>query len=177
MEYLKKLRQQNVVEYILYMWYFERLARALDSEMALQAFLQSLPQGHPQNHWDLKEIIPPIYHQMVQEGIVKTPTQHLKSVTDLVVRLEQLHQKLLKDPQEEVYEGMMILTLPSLIDLKRKTPGNPGEVELGIIALAGYVTLKQEGKEILPETQKSMERISLWLKVLSEKFAQEEASL
>ena len=149
------MREQNPAEYLIYMWYLESLVRAMPRQEDFDSFLLRSPEQLP----------------VIVEDIMEQPNRHTATLTALLQELEQLHKQLLADAGEEIYEELYTAVLTAIVEIRRRSGGVAlGEVEAALVALYGYTFLKQTHQETTRATREIMMRISVWLKVLGEKY-------
>ncbi|MGP1578954.1 DUF4924 family protein [Porphyromonas endodontalis] len=167
---LSQMREQNPAEYLIYMWYLESLVRAMPRQEDFDSFLLRSPEQLPVIG-SLREVLPPLRKEMLVEDIMEQPNRHTATLTALLQELEQLHKQLLADAGEEIYEELYTAVLTAVVEIRRRSGGVAlGEVEAAIVALYGYTFLKQTHQETTKATREIMMRISVWLKVLGEKY-------
>ena len=159
------MREQNPAEYLIYMWYLESLVRAMPRQEDFDSFLSEAPEQLPLIG-SLREVLPPLRKEMLVEDIMENPNRHTATLTALLQELEQLHKQLLADAGE-----LYTAVLTAIVEIRRRSGGVAlGEVEAALVALYGYTFLKQTHQETTKATREIMMRISVWLKVLGEKY-------
>lgn len=169
----RKLRKQNIIQYLLYMWQVEDLIRAnrFDMELIHQNIINKYEQPE-----EVKKEIAQWYEELIEmmaaEGVKETG--HLQLNKNVIITLTDLHLRLLKFSKEMVYSGMYYKTLPFIVHLRAKSGGKEiPELETCFSALYGYLMLKMQAKQITPETQEAIQQISLFLNLLAEKYQQD----
>jgi len=82
--------------------------------------------------------------------------------------------RLLKNPEETVYITQYYKTLPFIVQLRAKSGGaEASELEACFTALYGYLLLRLQKKEILPETLEAVKQINTFLYCLAEKYKED----
>ena len=163
-------RQDNIAEYLLFMWQTEDLLRAcaLDIDKVQQSLIDSVDRTEEEikNSRDWYE---GLILMMKSEGIQKEG--HLQINKNLLIDLTDVHLRLLKDPKESEYIGTYYNTLPHIVALRAKS-GNmkASELETCFTALYGYLLLKLQKREISGETQAAVAQITSLLRLLSKKY-------
>jgi len=163
-------RQDNIAEYLLFMWQTEDLLRAcaLDIDKVQQSLIDSVDRTEEEikNSRDWYE---GLILMMKSEGIQKEG--HLQINKNLLIDLTDVHLRLLKDPKESEYIGTYYNTLPHIVALRAKS-GNmkASELETCFTALYGYLLLKLQKREISGETQAAVAQITGLLRLLSKKY-------
>ncbi len=163
-------KKENIIEYILYMWQVEELIRAngLDMQRINQNIIPSykLPE---EKLLQTKEWWGNLVEMMKLEG--RETTGHLQININTVNDVNQLHQRLLKAPNEQKYQFHFNSIIPTLKDFDVKT-GKKLKNDLEICLTAIYTTfiLKIKGETISEGTQTAVEEISQFLKQLAIKY-------
>lgn len=169
----KQKRNDNIVEYLLYMWQVEDLIRACQFNMDEIEARVILQYDQPE---EIKQEIRQWYQELMDmmrsEGV--TEKGHIQINKNVIIQLTDLHLLLLKSPQETLYGSLYYKTLPAIVQLRSKSGGNElPEIETCLTAVYGYLLLKMQGKEISPETTESVRLISNLLAFLAAKFHEE----
>ncbi|MFV0331094.1 MAG: DUF4924 family protein [Dysgonomonas sp.] len=169
----KKLKEDNIAEYLLYMWQVEDLIRAngLDIDKIEEQIISRFDQ--PDNiKKDIKEWYENLIDMMRRENII---TQgHLIINGNVISELTELHNRLLKSPKEADYSDIYYKTLPFIVELRSKSPDkNIPELETCFGALYGYLLMRLQKREISGETQAALSQISSFLRVLSQKYKED----
>lgn len=170
-------RQENIAEYLLYMWQVEDIMRAynLDIEKIKEAII---------NRYDVDEAARKaitdwwegLIMMMKHEG--KRETGHLQINKNVLIRLNDLHAELMKSPKYPEYGALFYKTLPFIVELRAKTPQEQqvGELETCFNALYGTLLLKLQGKEVGKDTQAAINQISLFIGTLAAYYKKNEES-
>ena len=94
------------------------------------------------------------------------------------MQLEELHRRLISNPNDIVYSGLHLQILPALIQLRGKNNGaTESDLETCFNALYGYITLSLQHKEVSEETKKSMKQISAFLAMLAHRYKMEQEGI
>jgi len=163
-------KQENIAEYLLFMWQTEDLLRAydLDPDKIEQSIINSSYQTEEEMKM-ARDWYEGLILMMKTEGLQKEG--HLQINKNIVIDLTDVHLRLLKDPKESEYIGTYYNTLPHIIALRAKS-GNEkvSELETCFTALYGYLLLKLQKREISGETQAAVTQITALLRLLSIKY-------
>ena len=163
-------KNENIAEYVLYMWQLEDILRAY--KFNIELIQSSLID--PTNHSDEKKNEARYWYlnlieQMKSEEVEKAG--HLSVNKDLVSELTLFHSQLLKNPKELKYVETYYKTLPFIVELRAKSKDKDiSEIETCFTALYGYLMLKLQQKEISAETASAISQITNLLRTLSEKY-------
>lgn len=165
----QKLRSQSVSAYLIYMYQVEDLIRAygLDAERIAAEYLPRFGYDEKQMT-EAKEWYESLARMMKEEG--KEETGHVRVVQNTLELLEDHHQELLADSDEQEYRAAYYKALPHIVALR--TQGNnkeKKEMENCIDALYGATLLKMQGKELSLGTQTALKPISELLGLLDNK--------
>ena len=166
-------RKEHIVEYLLYMWQVEDLIRAAGGEMSNIRRLLIDSCDRPE---DVKEQMSRRYEELIEqmrsEGVMEKG--HIQSNRHLLATLEELHRRLLRTSGETLYGAVYYKTLPCIIQLRAKSGGvEMSELETCITALYGYLLLRQQNREIAPETLEGIKQINTFLSFLAEKYRED----
>ncbi len=171
----KKLKEENIAEYLLYMWQIEDIIRAnkLDIDIIDKQIISGFEQ--PQNvKNEIREWYENLIDMMRREDVVEKG--HLIINKNVISELTELHNRLLKSPQENEYTEAYYKTLPFIVELRSKTQDkNTPELETCLAALYGFLLMRLQKKDISGETQSALSQISSFLRLLSLKYKEYKA--
>jgi len=171
----KKLKEENIAEYLLYMWQIEDIIRAnkLDIDIIDKQIISGFEQ--PQNvKNEIREWYENLIDMMRREDVVEKG--HLIINKNVISELTELHNRLLKSPQENEYTEAYYKTLPFIVELRSKTQDkDTPELETCLAALYGFLLMRLQKKEISGETQSALSQISSFLRLLSLKYKEYKA--
>lgn len=166
----KKLKEENIAEYLLYMWQIEDIIRAnkLDIDIIDKQIISGFEQ--PQNvKNEIREWYESLIDMMRREDVVEKG--HLIVNKNVISELTELHNRLLKSAQETEYTEAYYKTLPFIVELRSKTQDkNTPELETCLAALYGFLLMRLQKKDISGETQSALSQISSFLRLLSLKY-------
>lgn len=166
----RKLKEENISEYMLYMWQIEDLIRAngLDIDKIDKQIISQFDQPDTVKE-EIREWYENLIDMMRREDIVEKG--HLIINRNIISELTDLHIKLLKLQSENEYTTAYYKTLPFIVELRAKSPDkNIPELETCFAALYGYLLMRLQKKEISGETQATISQISSFLRLLSLKY-------
>lgn len=166
----RQKKNENIAEYLLYMWQVEDIIRVhkFDIDSINQNIIDKFDQPD-----DIKNKIKDWYEGLIEmmklEGI--TQNGHLQINKNVIIDLTDLHQRLLKSPKEPEYIASYYKTLPFIVELRSKSEDkNIPELETCFAALYGFLLLRLQQKEISGETQAAISQISSFLRMLSNRY-------
>lgn len=166
-------KQENISEYLLYMWQIEDIIRAyrLDLDEIDRHIISQFVQPETTKA-QIREWYKQLIQAMKQEGIQQKG--HLQSLQSIVDRLNRLHKQMLSpsSPNEE-YSQIYHKTLPLIVELRAKNENKEiSEVETCLSALYGYLLLRLQNKEISVQTTEGIGQISALMSKLSLAYKQ-----
>lgn len=170
-------RQQNIAEYLLYMWQVEDIIRAyhFDIDLIKENIIDRYSIDDDQRR-QLVEWYESLIDMMRREDV--TVKGHLQLNHNVLHALVDLHQALLKDPRFPQYTAEFYKTLPYIVEIRSKAgEEKPGEIETCFNALYGMLLLRLKGSEISPETQVATAQIAKFIAVLARYFKLDEDNL
>lgn len=165
----REKKQENIIEYILYMFQIEDLIRAynLDPDQieknVVVKYQQEADVLSEIKEWYRNHIDMMIHEKKQDKG-------HLVYIENLISDLEDLHVYFLKKVSNEEYLKLYQLALPAIQDLKSKLGDQViQDIHACLNGLYGYLLLKMQKKEISKLTKDAIDSISHMLAYLSEK--------
>lgn len=171
----QKLKQENIAEYLLYMWQVEDLIRAnhlnIDELEANYISRFHLPTAE---HAEMKEWYENLIEMMRSEGV--TEKGHIQINKNILVWLTDLHLQLLKSPKYPFYSATYYKALPLIVELRRKAGDEQtGELETCFNALYGLMMLRLQGRPVSEDTSRAMSTISQFIGMLSDYYKKDKA--
>lgn len=166
----KKLKEENIAEYLLYMWQIEDIIRAnkLDIDIIDKQIISGFDQPQDVKN-EIREWYENLIDMMRREDVVEKG--HLIVNKNVISELTELHNRLLKSAQETEYTEAYYKTLPFIVELRSKTQDkNTPELETCLAALYGFLLMRLQKKDISGETQSALSQISSFLRLLSLKY-------
>lgn len=163
-------KQDNIAEYLLFMWQMEDILRALklDIEKVEETLIKTNYQSGKEQK-NARDWYEGLIMMMKSEGVQEKG--HLQINKNIILELTDLHLRLLSNPGESAYIATYYKTLPHIVALRAKSGQEEiSEIETCFIALYGYMLLKLQKREISNETQAAVAQISNLMKLLSEKY-------
>ena len=161
----KQLKQQNIAEYLIYMWQVEDLIRAYGCDM--ERIRESLVSRYPaEQQEELAQWYEDLIEMMRREEVMSQG--HLQINRNIITWLTDLHLQLLASSKFPYYSAAYYKALPFIVELRAKgAKKEEPELETCFDALYGILLLKLQKKEISEETKKAQEAIAALLSMLS----------
>jgi len=162
----KQKREENIAEYVLYMWQLEDILRAYNLDIneveknIIVHFNQPLPVSQQIRQW---------YQDMIDamraEGI--TDRGHLMHVKNIIQDLSALNVSLMKDPNQVEYHKIFEQAVPAICEIIEKSGGNiKNEIDACFSGLYGVLMLRLKKKEISQPTLDAIKSISTLMAAL-----------
>lgn len=164
----QQLKQQNIAEYLIYMWQVEDLIRANHCEMERirQNIVDNYPSLSDEQHSELSQWYEDLIEMMRREEVMQQG--HLQINKNVIVWLTDLHLQLMASSKFPYYNAAYYKALPFIVELRSKgADKDKPELETCLDALYGILLLKLQKKEISEETMKAQEAITNLLSMLS----------
>lgn len=166
----KQKKDENVAEYILYMWQIEDLIRScgfnieLIEQSVIDKFIIPGESKMKVRQWYEK-----LVKTMISENV--TDKGHLEELNYIIYELTFLHNSLINIFQDKKYIDLHNEALPNIHALQKQSGGVPkNDVETCLVGLYGLFLLQIQKKPVGPETTKAMKTFSRLLAYLSKKY-------
>ena len=167
-------RKENIAEYLLYMWQIEDIIRAynLDIDKIYDNIISKYEISDEVKN-EYKDWYESLIQMMRMENVIQSG--HLQINKNVIIRLSDLHEELIKSDKFPEYRAEFYKTLPIIVELRSKAGDKKaGEIETSFNALYGILLLKLQGKEISPETAIAMKQISKFIATLAALYKKNE---
>ncbi|MCM1079506.1 MAG: DUF4924 family protein [Bacteroidales bacterium] len=165
----KKLRKENIAEYLLYMWQVEDIIRAFDCYMpALRRDYISKFDCSDEDREDLEDWYSNLIRMMTEEGCRESGHLQINNVT--LQTLAELHGQLLGSPKFPFYSTEYYKVLPFIVELRNKGDKDKNEIETCLDALYGVMMLRLQKQEISEDTLRAVREITTFVGMLSDYY-------
>lgn len=166
----QKKKQENIAEYILYLWQVEDLIRAynLNKEEISKNVVERFEQ--PENiKKEIRDWYAGLIDLLKEEG--KEKSGHLQFVLNTINELNDLHLFLLKSPDHLDYIDAYNQAKLGITELMNKSQGSvDNEIEACFNGLYGLLMLRLQQKTISPETISAISAVSKLIALLARKY-------
>lgn len=169
----KQLKENNIAEYLIYMWQVEDMIRAngCDMEKIKKNIVDSYPLTEEQKV-ELTQWYIDLIEMMRRENVMEKG--HLQINKNIITWLTDLHLQLLRSSKFPYYSAAYYKALPYIVELRAKGVNKEEpELETCFEALYGILLLKLQKKEISEETKKAQQAISGLLAMLSNYYIED----
>ena len=171
----RKLKEQSVSEYLLYMWQVEDLIRAngCDTDKLEQSVVAAYQLPEPQ-HAELVEWYANLVEMMRLEDV--KDNGHLQINKNVIIMLVDLHLRLLKSPKVPFYSAAYYKALPFIVEFRNKSNGREkNEIENCFDALYMVWMMRLQKRQVSEQTLEATAEISKFISMLSLYYSEEEA--
>lgn len=166
MQIANQKKQQNIAEYIIYMYQIEDIIRAFnfDLEAIMENFvLPQLPDRSFEKQY--REWYSDLIRQMKVQRIEKSG--HLTELKEIIIELSYLHNTLLNMTKDEKYQGVFDRALQPIEDFKEKSDlKDKNHIEVAFHGMYMKLLLKLQKKEISAETEEAFDHMRIMLAYL-----------
>jgi hypothetical protein len=141
----RELREKNIAEYLLYMWQVEDMIRAagLDSDRLYDAVIKVSGRSDEE---------------------CKTESGHLQINENVLILLEDLHQRLLDSHKQPEYRDLYYKALPFIVEFRAKNHSTDNaELRDCFNMLYGVWLLRVQGKEVSAQTAQAVKAVSAFI--------------
>lgn len=168
----QKLKKQNIIEYLLYMWQIEDLIRALGLDM--DKINQRIVEPYPVSSEEKKQLYEwyeSLIDMMRAENVQEKG--HLQLNKNVIIQLNDFHGEFMKSGHDASYSAKFYQILPLLSQLRiKQTDASISDIELCFVFLYGIMVLRLNKKEISPDTRSAQAEISEFLALLNKYYQQ-----
>jgi hypothetical protein len=165
-----KKRQENIAEYILYMWQIEDLIRSMDFDF--KKIEENIISNFKQDEQTLENIrswYKQIVHEMNREQLQQTG--HLKRNQEEIEKLIAFHKTMVEKNEDAKYMELYSWAKPVLEEIRKKSNNTTlHDIEVCLNGLYGYLMLKLRNVTITEETRSGISTISGFIGYLSLKY-------
>ncbi len=147
--------EENIAEYILYMWHLEDMIRACKFSIELIRPNLIEPQSKdPQVLQKIEDWYLDFMKKMRQEGIEEKG--HLGELNDILIELLYLHNSLLNITKDKTYEKLFLEAQPAIKEFSSKANSSAlNPVEVCLNGQYAKLLLKIQKKNISPGTEEA----------------------
>ena len=176
----RRLRNDNIAEYLLYMWQVEDIIRAYGCSLTTlrRDYISQFDYDEGKRE-ELTDWYGDLIRMINQEGCREKG--HLQINKVVMMQLTDLHRQLLESPKFPFYTSEYYKVLPFIVELRRRgvtaRPGQPDvnengedEIETCFNALYGTMILRLQKKEISQNTLNAIKEITTFIGMLSDYY-------
>lgn len=168
----QKLRNENIVQNLLYMWQIEDMLRAfdLDTDLVEKNYLAHFTQWNGSQKADALAWYRDIADMMRSEGVTKRG--HLQICKNVIANLAELHRDLMASHNFQYYHMAYNHALPLVVELRSRQPhaDKTNEIESCFELIYGVTLLKMKNSPVSHDTQQALQTISAFVGMLGEYY-------
>jgi hypothetical protein len=166
----KKLKKENISEYLLYMWQVEDLMRAFN--LNIDVINERIIATYPVSEDERKKMYgwyESLIEMMRLENVQKDG--HLQLNKNIIIELDELHATIIRSGKDAGYAAKFYHILPFISQL-RSQQDNPhiSDVELCFNFQYGIMLLRMKKTEISSETLQAQTEISKFMVLLAKNY-------
>lgn len=167
MQIAQQKKNENIAEYILYMYQIEDIIRAFkfDVDAILENYVApQLPDSSFMNQY--RDWYTSLIQQMKSQKLEQSG--HLMDTQEILVELSYLHNTLLTMTKDEKYMGIFDVASKYIDELKAKSNlKDKNQIEIAFHGMYMKLLLKLQKKDISPETEEAFDSMRIMLAYLS----------
>ncbi|MHB9055013.1 MAG: DUF4924 family protein [Paludibacteraceae bacterium] len=167
-----KLKKQNIVEYLLYMWQIEDLIRAFGLNMNI--INEKIVEPYHLSAEDKKKLYEwyeSLIDMMQSENVKESG--HIQINKNIIIQLNDFHTEIMKSGTVSAYNSKYYSLLPYFFQLRQKQNLTEiSDIELCFNFLYGIMALRMKNAEINPATLKVKDEISKFMALLNKFYLQ-----
>lgn len=166
----REKKQNNIAEYIIYMWQVEDLVRAFEFDLEkLEQFVFGSFAESDELKTEIRNWYADIIQMMQMEQL--KDTGHIQITKNVIVNLDDLHRILLNNPKETEYIALYHKAAPNIFELLKKLNSeNENEIQIMFHGLYGLLLMRMKKREVTDETTAAMSTFSELLSLLAKKY-------
>ena len=170
----KKLKEQSISEYLLYMWQVEDLIRANNCDIDKLEQTVVAPYNLPdEQRAEMVEWYANLVEMMHLEGVEQSG--HLQINKNVIISLTDLHYRLMHSQKFPFYQAAYYKALPFIVELRAKGGQDKTELDNCFEALYGVWMLRLQCKEVSQDTAGAVADIVKFVGMLSDYYSKERA--
>ena len=165
----RKLRKENIAEYVLYMWQVEDIIRAYGFDLA--AIKRDYIARFEMDDEEREEMVDwygNLIRMMREEGV--SAEGHIQINKIVVQQMTELHAQLMASTKFPFYNAEYYKVLPFIVELRNKGSKEINEIETCLNALYGVMLLRIQQKPVSASTENAIKEITTFLGMLSDYY-------
>lgn len=169
LEHEKKL-QENIIEYVLYLYHTEDLLRSLSLNKELVEEMLIDKQGiKGRDRGKLMRWYEEMLHEMESQNLAEKG--HVEEVYQVIGELSYVHNALMTTLNDKDYQKLFGEAYPGIVELKKKSDNSvENPIELCFNGIYGVMVLRMKKKKITDETLEEVKKFSNLLTYLGKRY-------
>ena len=170
MHIARKLKKENICEYLLYMWQIEDLIRAcgLNMDVLNENVVSKFPVQSEAERKEIYNWYESLIEMMRMENVQEKG--HMQLNKNIIIELDDFHSQLMSSGQVPAYNAKFFHVLPFVNQLRMKAEPGIGDIELCFNFMYGIMMLRMKKQSISPETAQTQTEVSKFLVLLAKNF-------
>ena len=170
MQIARKLKKENICEYLLYMWQIEDLIRAcgLNMDVLNVNVVSKFPVKSETERNEIYEWYESLIDMMRMENVQEKG--HLQLNKNIIIELDDFHMLIMKSGEVPAYNAKFFHVLPFVNQLRTKAEPGISDIELCFNFMYGIMMLRMKKQEISPETLQTQIEISKFMVLLARNY-------
>ena len=162
--------EQNIAEYILYIWQLEDFLRGCNLDInCVQEKLIDTANLSDEDKKEVRNWYADFISKIKLEG--KEKVGHINEINEIIVELNYLHSTLMNLLGDERYKGIVKNAIPYLNEFKSKAQiADKSDIEIALQALYSKLLLKLNQKKISESSEEAFSAFAKMLGYLSVKY-------
>jgi hypothetical protein len=162
-------KENNIAEYIIYMWQIESIIRALHFNLEnIKHTIVAQANCTDEQKDQLTAWYEKLLSQMKDQRIEEKG--HLIEIREVLDELELLHDMLLNMIKDEKYTALFNTAQPYIMELKQKTDKPNSDIQTCFTGLFGVMQMKMQKHDVSNETAEAINTFSAMIALLAQKY-------
>ena len=166
----RKLKKENICEYLLYMWQVEDLIRAfhMNIDIINERIITTYPVTEDERK-SLYEWYESLIEMMRLEDV--QTNGHIQLNKNIIIELNELHTAIIRSGKDAAYAAKFYHVLPFISQLRNQQDDfKISDVELCFNFQYGIMLLRMKKTAITPETLQAQTEISKFMVLLAKNY-------
>ena len=166
----RKLKKENICEYLLYMWQVEDLIRAfhMNIDIINERIIATYPVTEDERK-SLYEWYESLIEMMRLEDV--QTNGHIQLNKNIIIELNELHTAIIRSGKDAAYAAKFYHVLPFISQLRnQQVDFKISDVELCFNFQYGIMLLRMKKTAITPETLQAQTEISKFMVLLAKNY-------
>ena len=166
----RKLKKENICEYLLYMWQVEDMIRAFN--LNIDVINERIIAQYPVSEDERKSLYD-WYESLIEMMRLENAQTdgHLQLNKNIIIELDEFHRQLLRSGKDAGYAAKFYHVLPFISQLRQQQDNlKINDIEICFNFQYGIMLLRMKKAEITPETLQAQTEISKFMVLLAKNY-------
>jgi len=166
----RKLKKENICEYLLYMWQVEDMIRAFN--LNIDVINERIIAKYPVSDVERKSLYDWYESLIEMMRLENVQTDgHIQLNKNIIIELDELHSNILRSGKEAGYAAKFYHVLPFISQLRKQQDNMQiSDIELCFNFQYGIMLLRMKKTEISQETLQAQTEISKFMVLLARNY-------